>query len=62
MYTDIIDLNNSNFVILKDNVTKQPLVISDKAKSEIEEKEISAIADNIIKEYEVEFKKISYNT
>ncbi len=56
MYTDIIDLNSSNFRILTDSDGK-PIIISDRAKIEIEEKEIEALAENIVKEYAVEFKR-----
>lgn len=57
MYTDTIDLNSSNYKVLIDKNTKNPIIIGDRAKIEIEEKEIEAIADNIIKEYAVEFKR-----
>ena len=57
MYTDIIDLNSTNHVILKDKMTKKPIVISLGAKIKIEEKEIEALTENIIKEYSVEFKR-----
>ena len=56
MYTDTIDLNSTNFKELKDSNGKS-IIISNRAKIEIEEKEIEAIAENIIKEYEVEFKR-----
>lgn len=57
MYTDTIDLNSTNHVILKDKMTKKPIVISLGAKIKIEEKEIEALTENIIKEYSVEFKR-----
>lgn len=57
MYTDIIDLNSIDYVILRDNKTGDPIIISDKAKEEIESKEIEAITENIIKQYEIEFKR-----
>ena len=57
MYTDTIDLNTTSYTILTDKTTNKPIIIGDRAKSEIEEKEIEAIIDNIIKEYEVEFKR-----
>lgn len=57
MYTDTIDLNTTSYTILTDKITKKPIIIGDRAKCEIEEKEIEAIIDNIIKEYEVEFKR-----
>ena len=57
MYTDIIDLNVTNHTVLRDEKTKQPIIIGDRAKVEIEEKEIEALAENIIKEYEIEFKR-----
>ena len=44
-------------VILKDKMTKKPIVISLGAKIKIEEKEIEALTENIIKEYSVEFKR-----
>ena len=56
MYTDTIDLNSTNFRELKDSNGKS-IIISNRAKIEIEEKEIEAITENIIKEYEVEFKR-----
>ena len=55
MYTDIIDLKKENYRILN-NSLGEPIIISDKAKYAIEEKEIEAITDGIIKEYEIEFK------
>ena len=62
MYTDTIDLNSTNHVILKDKKYNKPIIISLNAKTKIEEKEIEAITENIIKEYKVEFKrKISVN-
>ena len=57
MYTDTIDLNSTNHVILKDKMMKKPIVISLGAKIKIEEKEIEALTENIIKEYSVEFKR-----
>lgn len=57
MYTDTIDLSTTNHTILKDKKTKSPIIIGDRAKIEIEEKEIEAITENIIKEYEIEFKR-----
>lgn len=57
MYTDTIDLNSTNHVILKDKTTGNPIVISLDAKIKIEEKEIEALTENIIKEYSVEFKR-----
>ena len=57
MCTDTIDLNSTNHVILKDKMTKKPIVISLGAKIKIEEKEIEALTENIIKEYSVEFKR-----
>lgn len=57
MYTDTIDLNTTSHTVLIDKVTKAPIIIGNRAKSEIEEKEIEAIMDNIIKEYEIEFKR-----
>lgn len=56
MYTDTIDLNSSNVKILTDS-NGNPIIIGDRAKIEIEEKEIEALTENIIKEYEVEFKR-----
>ena len=56
MYTDTIDLNSTNFKILKDKSGK-PIVISLGARVKIEEKEIEAIIENIIKEYNIEFKR-----
>ena len=56
MYTDTIDLNSSNIRVLT-NPKGEPIIIGDRAKLEIEEKEIEALADNIIKEYEIEFKR-----
>ena len=38
-------------------MTKKPIVISLGAKIKIEEKEIEALTENIIKEYSVEFKR-----
>lgn len=57
MYTDTIDLNSTNHVILKDKTTGNPIIISLDAKIKIEEKEIEALTENIIKEYSVEFKR-----
>lgn len=57
MYTDTIDLNSSNHVILKDKETKQPIIISLDTKLKIEEKEIEALTENIIKEYGIEFRR-----
>lgn len=57
MYTDTIDLNSTNHVILKDKSTGEPIVISLDARIKIEEKEIEALTENIIKEYNVEFKR-----
>lgn len=57
MYTDTIDLNNSNYKILIDDNTNKPVIIGNRAKMEIEQKEIEAITENIIKEYEIEFKR-----
>lgn len=57
MYTDTIDLNSTNHVILKDKITGKPIVISLDARIQIEEKEIEALTENIIKEYSVEFKR-----
>ena len=56
MYTDTIDLNHTNYSVLLDD-KKKPIIISDRAKKEIEEKEIEAITKNIIKEYKIEFKR-----
>lgn len=56
MYTDTIDLNSSNVKILTDS-NGNPIIIGDRAKIEIEEKEIEALIENIIKEYEIEFKR-----
>lgn len=57
LYTDTIDLNSSNYVILKDPSSNKPITIGNRAKEEIEEKEIEALTENIIKEYSVEFKR-----
>lgn len=57
MYTDTIDLNSNNHVILKYKETNKPIVISSNAKIKIEEKEIEALTENIIREYKVEFKR-----
>lgn len=57
MYTDIIDLNSTNHVILKDKITNHPIIISLNARIKIEEKEIEALTENIIKEYNIEFKR-----
>lgn len=57
MYTDTIDLNSTNHVLLKDKDTGKPIVISVDAKIQIEEKEIEALTENIIKEYSIEFKR-----
>ena len=57
MYTDTIDLRTTNHIILKDQQTNKPIIIGNRAKIEIEEKELEAIAENIVKEYEVEFKR-----
>lgn len=57
MYTDTIDLNSTNHIILKDKKTKKPIIISLDTKIKIEEKEIEALTENIIKEYAVEFKR-----
>lgn len=57
MYTDTIDLNSTNHVVLKDKTTGNPIIISLDAKIKIEEKEIEALTENIIKEYSVEFKR-----
>lgn len=57
MYTDTIDLNSTNHVVLKDKITGNPIIISLDAKIKIEEKEIEALTENIIKEYSVEFKR-----
>lgn len=57
MYTDTIDLRTTNHIILKDQITNKPIIIGNRAKIEIEEKELEAIAENIVKEYEVEFKR-----
>lgn len=57
MYTDTIDLNSSNHVILKGKETKQPIIISLDTKLKIEEKEIEALTENIIKEYGIEFRR-----
>lgn len=57
MYTDTIDLNSTNHVVLKDKITGDPIIISIGARIKIEEKEIEALTDNIIKEYSVEFKR-----
>ena len=40
MYTDTIDLNSTNHVVLKDKITGNPIIISLDAKIKIEEKEI----------------------
>ena len=58
MYTDTIDLRTTNHIILKDQITNKPIIIGNRSKIEIEEKELEAIAENIVKEYEVEFKRI----
>lgn len=55
--TDMIDLNSTNDVLLKDKDTGKPIVISVDAKIQIEEKEIEALTENIIKEYSIEFKR-----
>ena len=57
MYTDTIDWNSTNHIILKDKKTKKPIIISLDTKIKIEEKEIEALPENIIKEYAVEFKR-----
>ena len=57
MYTDTIDLNSTNHVVLKDKITGNPIIISLDEKIKIEEKEIEALTENIIKEYSVEFKR-----
>ena len=57
MYTDTIDLNSTNHVVLKDKITGNPIIISLDAKIKIEEKVIEALTENIIKEYSVEFKR-----
>ena len=57
MYTDTIDLNSTNHIILKDKKTKKPIIISLDTKIKIEEKEIEALPEKIIKEYAVEFKR-----
>lgn len=57
IYTDTIDLRTTNHIILKDQITNKPIIIGNRAKIEIEEKELEAIAENIVKEYEVEFKR-----
>ena len=57
MYTDTIDLNSTNHVVLKDKITGNPIIISLDAKIKIEEKEIEALTENIIREYSVEFKR-----
>ena len=57
MYTDTIDLNSTNHVVLKDKITGNPIIISLDAKLKIEAKEIEALTENIIKEYSVEFKR-----
>ena len=57
MYTDTIDLNSTNHIILKDKKTKKPIIISLDTKIKIEEKEIEALTEYIIKEYAVEFKR-----
>ncbi len=57
MYTDTIDLNSTNHIILRDKKTKKPIIISLDARIKIEEKEIEALTENIIKEYGVEFKR-----
>ena len=56
MYTDTIVLNSTNSKILKDN-NGNPIVISLDARTKIEEKEIEAITETIIKEYNIEFKR-----
>ena len=40
MYTDTIDLNSTNHVVLKDKITGNPIIISLDEKIKIEEKEI----------------------
>lgn len=57
MYTDTIDLNTMNHVVLKDKTTGKPIIISLDARIKIEEKEIEALTEHIIKEYSVEFKR-----
>ena len=57
MYTDTIDLNSTNHVILKDKENGKPIIISLDTRIKIEEKEIEALTENIIKEYTVEFKR-----
>ena len=57
MYTDTIDLNSNNHTILKYKNTNKPIIISSNSKIKIEEKEIEALTENIIKEYKVEFKR-----
>lgn len=42
---------------MKDKKTKKPIIISLDTKIKIEEKEIEALTENIIKEYAVEFKR-----
>ena len=57
MYTDTIDLNSTNHIILRDKITRKPIVISLDSRIKIEEKEIEALTENIIKEYSIEFKR-----
>lgn len=57
IYTDTIDLDSTNHVILKNPKTKLPIIVSLDAKIKIEEKEIEALTENIIKEYSIEFKR-----
>lgn len=46
MYTDTIDLNSNNHVILKNKKSGKPIIISSNAKIKIEEKEIDALTEN----------------
>lgn len=57
MYTDTIDLNTTNHTILYDKIKNNPIIISTNTSNKINEKEIEAITENIIKEYHIEFKR-----
>ena len=57
MYTDTIDLNITNHTILYDKIKNNPIIISTNTSNKINEKEIEAITENIIKEYHIEFKR-----
>ncbi len=59
MYTDIINTDKTEITILKDRKTNVPFVISSDVKAKIEEKEIEAMIKDIIKQYDIEYKKIN---